>query len=478
MYVGVHKDVALFCTKYNDRYNLIQKFRGIDNDTLTYNSPIDFMESGLMDNTKEDVWHVDLPFNYSNDEATPFLINGKHIGANHGQPSAVMVVSKNHGKTFADIGSLWQDQAGVKFTLLRINNESVLTFLSQNVGESEERYSFVTTISGKLTYIENGINTSEIVVKKQSRAQLYRANRYLEKRIYVCENGNWSPMFFSGEYDLAEIREEYHLINPATICEDIRKSRPKDGYSSNVNLADYGKPMVNLKLKYRIMPSGEILCFFEANKLMNVQINHYYGVMFQEKLDVYGGGGYRILPKTKPFTCEEGDFDFNKPVALRGESYPSSVKFTPEYFENPNSPPDRVIDVFKDKDGNSKLGFACGFLPEFDCAPSVRKNNIEHAFNVVKTRKAYPCAVGVDVAKFRGIGYKKFFPMSDDNPAYTIDYDGKTYIYTHFIKQGKITLPIDGRVKLYEKSGNVEWFQDCTSLTISGSQGYAVFITE
>ena len=479
MLIYTTQDVVLFSTRFDDKHELIQKFRGFNNDTLTYNAPVDFMESGLKDGSTEDIFHVDIPLNYSNDEATPFKINGKHIGANHGQPSALIVICKNHGKTFADIGSVWQDEAGVKFTLLRINNESMLTFLSQNVGESESNYSFVTVATGNLTHVEDGVNTTDIIVEKQARGQLWRTNKYLEKRIYVFQNGEWTPMIFGGEYQMAEIREEYNIINPATVVEAVRKARPEGGYKSNVNLADYGKPMINLKLKYRVMPNGEVLCFFDGKKLMDVEITFFLGVMFQEKLDVYGGGEYRIIPKTKIATLEDGTFDFSKPVPLRNGKFPYKFDITTDYYENPDFPPDRIIDVFKDKEGQTKLGFSVGFLPIDDCAPEIRKNQLSRAVMMGGgSRKAYPFAVHANVNSIKGVGYKKFFPMKDENPVYTIDCDGKTYIYTHFVKQGTINLQIDGRVKLFEKGGDVEWGQDCTTLTISGSQGYAVFITE
>lgn len=477
MFVSTNCDVALFRTRFNDTHDLIQKFRGVNNQSIYYNAPVDFMEAGLIDNSKWDYWHVDIPFNYSNDEATPFIVNGCHIGANHAETCAVSVYSSSHDKTFADIGSLWVDEQGVKFTLLRVQDE-ILTFVSENTLDSEDRYVFVKKITGNLTYVENGCNSSCINVERQSIAYMSRSNRYLQKKVFVCKDGVWSPLFGGAECDLAEIREDYYIINPATVAKDLAQKRPKDGYAQNVDLANFGKPMIKLNLVYRVMPDGAILSFFNAETLMNVQVEYYYGVMFQEKLDIYGGGSYRIIPKTKPIETEEGIFDFPKPVALYGAPYPKSTKVLPKYFENPDFPPDRIIDMYKGKDGKYKLGFACGFLPLYDCAPQIRKNNLKYAVSIKFTRKAYPAAACGDISTLKGIGYKKFFTMTDDNPVYTVTHDGKTYIYAHFIKPGKTTLPIDGRVKLFEKGGDIEWFQDCSSLTVSGDKGYALFINE
>ena len=43
------------------------------------------------------------------------------------------------------------------------------------------------------------------------------------------------------------------------------------------------------------------------------------GAMFQEKLDIYGGGMFRYIPKLLPFNCPDGKFDFREifPQILR-----------------------------------------------------------------------------------------------------------------------------------------------------------------
>ena len=478
MFVGVKCDVALFRTRFNDTHDLIQKFRGVNNATLTYNAPVDFMEAGLIDNSKWDYWHVDIPFNYSNDEATPPVVNGTHIGANHGQPCAINVYCQNHGKTYADIGSLWQDQAGIKFTLIRVSDQDVLQFVSENVGESECKYNFIKTITGALTYISHGQNTTDIKIEKQFAGYLSRSNKYTLKKIYVYKDGAWMPLFGGAECEMAEIREEYDVVNPATVAEGLRAKRPQNGYTDNVDLSHYGKAMVKIKNVYRIMPDGAVVCMFDLEKVMNVHILSHMGLMYQEKLDAYGGGVFRIIPKTKPLDCPEGVFDFTKPVALYGKPFPAKKNITPEYFENPDSPPDRVIDMFKDMQGNYKLGFACGFLPLFDCAPEIRKNNLASAVNVKGTRKVYPNAAYGNIDKVKGVAYKKFFTMKDDNPVYTISHDGKRYIYANVIKQGTTTLPINSRVKLIDMGGDVTWYQDCNSLTITATNGHALFVTE
>ena len=74
MLVSAFKDVVLFCTQFNEQYNLIQKFCGFDY-SVRSNQPIDYMESGLMNRQKWDYWHIDKPFSISTDEAPPLFVN-------------------------------------------------------------------------------------------------------------------------------------------------------------------------------------------------------------------------------------------------------------------------------------------------------------------------------------------------------------------------------------------------------------------
>ena len=54
MFVGLHNDIVLFRTPINSTHDLVQKFRGFNNTTINHNAPIDFMEAGLIDNSKWD----------------------------------------------------------------------------------------------------------------------------------------------------------------------------------------------------------------------------------------------------------------------------------------------------------------------------------------------------------------------------------------------------------------------------------------
>ncbi len=470
---------ATLRTPFNEKYDLIQKFRGMETSSILYNQPVDFMESGLMQKDKWDYWHIDIPFALNTDEAVPAYVNDCFIGANHGHHGAVSVYAPAHRKTVADVGSLWKDDNGVKFTLMRVESEDHLLFLSENTGENVENYAFITKIEGKLVYLENGENTAEIRPEKHGATDLRRAIRYKDKRAVAFTNGKERVVFGEVSCDYAEIREEYEIINPATVAEALRVARPKGGYQKQPDLADYGQPMLSCKITYRIENDGTILSVFNYKKLMNVRFQRFMGIMYQEKLDVYKGGIWRYFPKALPFTTEEGTFDFSTPTPIVGQPFPRSMALTREYWQDNGSPCERAVDYFRDEKGYDKLAFASGFLPLYDGVPEIRNKQVSNVVSLKFTRKHYPTFADGDLTSVRGIGYKKYFtPTADKASYYKVTTEGKTFIYVDFFERTTLEIPVKGTPKCFEKSEGIAYKKENDKLVVTGEHGYGVFVEE
>ena len=478
MFVCLHQNEVLFKMKFNDKFDFVHKFRGINDYNISYNAPSDYTEVGLTQNA--DCWRIDIPFINATDEATPIHANDSFIGANHGHHGAVSVYAKNHDKTFADIGSVWTDDNGAKFTLLRVVNQEWLLFLSENVGASVDNYAFVTTITGKLTYLSGGVNKSAVEIEKQQVIDLRRANRYLRKEVYaITKDKEELVTFVADNCDYAEIREKYYIINPATIAEEITKNRPATGYASNPDLALFGTPMVSVENIYRILPDACVLTDFTYTVLADVKIDRILGVMAQEKRDVFHGGVYRYMPKTLPIKTSEGTFDFGSRVALSG-AYPSLKYVSEEYWENPDSPCERIVDYFKDAEGKDKMAFAIGFLPVYDGKPQIRKDNTTHSIMLYRTKKLYPTFASENKKRYHGVGYKKYFETQKDQASfYTVEFDKKTYLYADFFKNETLTVFLNDKTPiLLEKSANTSYYVENNDLIISSNKGFASFVLE
>ncbi len=480
MIVSCVREWILFRTRFNEKYDIVQQFTN-HYGALERNSQIDFLSSALIEKENGDHWNAPIVINQSNDEAPPMIINGHFIGGGHGEPCCIDVYSPLHGKTVRDVGAVYVDDEGTKYTLLRILNEDWLNLVSENIGESVTQYKFKMPAVGNLTYLSNGENTSKIIIKKQTdKAYLVRGIRHRQKKVVAYKDGIAETLYLnSTECDYGEIWESYDILNPATIAPELTARRPSDGYTHAPDLANYGDPMVSLDQKFIILPDGTILVDFEVKKLMNVRLDVCMGVMYQEKKDVFGGGIHRYLSKLKPLETSNGVFDFSTPLALRnGDYWPAWHTPQKNEWKDPNKPFDKIVDYFRDKDGKDKLGFACGYLPVYDGHPEKRKDIVNGSILLYKSRKAYPYfASGNQSSHFRGVAYRKFFDPEQRSSVYTIDHDGKKYIYFDIFENAQLNYNFNGDITLFEKD-NVDYKIENGVITVRGNKGHATFIEE
>ena len=292
--------------------------------------------------------------------------------------------------------------------------------------------------------------------------------------------------------DAAEIREVYEIINPATVAQAIRDNRPEGGYSQQPSLA-MGESMMIHRMTYRIQDDGTILCDFDHELTQPVHMPWYLGIMHQEKCDVFGGGVWRYIPKLLPFTAGGAAYDFSRPYNTTVGPMPGSKPLSADLWADPASPPNRQLDFIRRADGSCGAAFASGFLPVYDGEPAKRREQISDTGDMVASRKTYPTFAGgkaqirrpyrgdmngvMNITKLRGVAYKKYFHWEEMNAcAYTVDYDGSTYLYTDFFtpEETELRLAVAADAAVLEEKG-VSWHQSADCLAVRGGQGYAAF---
>ena len=224
-----------FRTAFSDEYDLVLVLHGLSS-IPERNCPVDFRLAALQRKGHPDIWHMDQVLAFSTDECSPMVIHGEDIGGNHGHPCALRVTAPGHGKTVGDVGTLWQDEGGMRFTLLRVENADGLLFLSENTGPSAMEYAFANRIAGALTCAETGERL--LPQSQQGGVQLTPAIRHIRREAVCLKDGVWQEIggWVQGA-DRAEIREEYEIINPATVARAIREGRPEGGYTLQPSLA-------------------------------------------------------------------------------------------------------------------------------------------------------------------------------------------------------------------------------------------------
>lgn len=486
-------DVA-FRTAFSDEYDLVQILRGLTS-TPYANHPVDFRAAGLQRRGHPDIWHLDQVLAFSTDECSPMVINGEDIGGNHGHPCAIRVHAPGHGKNVRDVGSLWADEAGLRFTLLRADSPDSLLLVSENIGSSVTAYHFADHVTGELRYVENGCHTEMICPRRQQGGvQLTPAIRHVRREAVCLTDGEWREI--GGDVtacECAEIREEYLIVNPATVAEALRAARPPRGYAVQPSLA-VGEPMMRHCMTYRIEPDGTILCDFEHQLLQPVHMPLYLGIMHQEKCDVYGGGVWRYIPKLRPFADHGRTLDFSRPYRTTADTMPSNRRLTAELWTEPLSPPDRQVDFIRRRDGTSAVAFASGFLPLYDGAPERRAAQIGEAATLVASCKTYPTFAGsganirhphregtdgaASFPHLRGVAYKKYFlPGQEGTSLYTVPYDGDTYAYMDFFADEPHRVRLDKPCAQTAEmlASTAKWTVTPECISAEGDAGYAVF---
>lgn len=470
---------ALFISKYDQNNNLILKLTNVSaRDDGVSNRPIDFLETGLAPNNCLDEWTSAPTLSINTDEAVPPFINDTPIGGNHGHPCAIEVLHYEHGKTCKDIGSVWVDEKGVVFYLVQVQNPDVLVFVSENVGESKDKYEFVLKVTGKLSFVRNALNTTPIIPEEQAVKFLCPAIKHEKLDVFAVIGNKKHRALKTTNADRAEIHEVYYIINPATVGPALEKARPNGGFEYNPIISDFGEKMLLHDATHCVLDDGTYLNDFYIERLTDVELTYYFGIMAQTRRDFFGGGVFRYMPKTLPFTTEQGTFDFSEPKNLTSK-FPSKHLLTKESWTDANNPPNRFIDLLRDENGHNKMGYACGYLPVYDGAPEIRKNNISSAVNIVATRKLYPVFVSDNHKTARGVGYKKYFNIEKDTAySYDITYNGVKYIYCDFFAPNCLNIKACGKIELLEISNNATYQVENGNLIVSSTSDkpqYAVF---
>ncbi len=467
-------DVA-FRTAFSPEFDLIQIMRGLKSVPGT-NSPVDFRLAALTQKEQSDIWHADRVLSFSTDECAPIVINGEDIGGNHAKLCCVRVISPAHGLNVTHTGGLFRDESGLRFTLLSVESEESLLFISENIGACETAYAFAGEIKGSLTSLENEIKQIKICAQK-SNVPLAPAIRHTERRVLCFKDGIWHEL--ADELrgcEAAEIRETYDIINPATVAEAVRQARPVGGYTIQP-LLNAGKAMLRHRMIYRFENDGTVTCSFDHERLTDVQVSCYLGIMHQFKCDAFGGGTARLIPNLKPIEYRGHLMDFSRPYMTSEATMPKELPLTRDMWQNPAYPPDRQLDLMLEKGGRARIAFASGFLPLYDGEPGVRAANTSEAGTLVKSCKTYPTFAGgmadFNLSHIRGVAYKKYFvPQYDDALAYTVPFGGDTYLYMDFFANEVRKMEIDSPYNLAkELLPGVSWSMEKGHIAVEAKEG-------
>ena len=472
-------------TDYDDTQDIVKIFSNATNNAWTNdtNKPVDFRRSYLI-NKSTPTTTLGTILGGSTDDAAPLHING-YIGANHGQPAGTQIKSNGHGKTYADIGSVWVDSNNKRFNLIRIIDANNLLFLTDYTGD-HAKYTFNSSIAtGNLTHFSDAVNTSDITVESVTTGvQIYSAlsNRSLSINCYL--NGVKTVITSDVTDQLCnyvDIDEKYSIVNPSYIVETIVDNKPVGGYTSNPDIT-LGVPIANYNMIYRTQGDGSVLSIFNHKILEDVNFGYYGGLQYVQRTNTYGKQ-YRYIPGSKPFTANGTLYNLAVPFDIVNQDPPNpAYSLVSSDWENPNLVPDRQIDYYRDGTDQDVLAFTTGFLPLYGGTISERNNNVGNAINIAK--KTYPRFIdskafettSAENYEIKGIAYRKYFNTKEDanslGSIYTIDHEGYTYAYLDFFSFGETQVNLSpelagNNAELVYKSENVSYTINDTGIAVN-----------
>ncbi len=370
------------------------------------------------------------------DDSTPWNINGTYIGANHGCSDIREVAQPRHGLTDAALGGAWRDSAGNAFFLIHIPTPDTLWFLSDNAG-SKTIWKFNTKLAGPI--LTNAASGATLAFQECRMAQLRPACRIrrqaylLNGQIPLPEN-QWTAGAF------LEIAEEYDIINPGSLLEDIR-AHPGQARDWT---APHLEGVIANRIVYRFYPGGATVVRHVSRALQEFQMG-YMGFVQSAKLHQGQFETHEYyIPKTRPFTLAGIAYDFQA-IQDYSQKLPQSLHFGAAYgnLADTNDPPGRFIQLLGARAGGGtirKFGYALGYSPVNGLTRrGERARHAETAINLYTTSKSYPHAVdrqfGLVVpagTEFDCTAYRQYF-----DPA---AFPGATCVYWH---------PDGGAIMLY-----------------------------
>lgn len=436
MLIHFNSEACVFMTDFDAEHDLLQVFRGMnDRRPLTQNAPVDYRMAGIKRKTTRDFWHPETVLSWATDEVPPVSIGradrtgNVEVGGNHCYEVCVEVTAPAHGLGLPAVGTVWTDDAGTPWTLLRVETPDRLLLIS-----SPEEFVFNKKIEGAL-------HAGDAVIAPASQsygASFVRNTRRTKMEVSALGENGWFRVYAYAE-NVAEacIHEEYDIVDPTSSARELVLRRPEGGYAEEPDIA-LGRTVAHVTNDYHIKGDGMIVSEHHTAPAPDYRVCWVMGIMYQEKCDL-GGGNWRWMPGLKPFD----GFDFTGSLVNTSVGpWVTKDSFVPnDAWLDPAEPPIRQIDFMRDATGAVRAAFAAGFLPILDAEPSFRASHCGEAITLAPTRKTYPTLVGSFCCRLNDpmpagrevafVGYRKYLaPSADGRYSFTIPYGGKEYTYS------------------------------------------------
>lgn len=329
-------------------------------------------------------------FKDSFDDISPVnLYDNRYIGGNHGWSVSYNVTKSAHGKSFADVGSVYTDSNSNDFVIIRIISDSVITVCARN--KATDGYSFDhPQPQGTLNYKSNGTNTGAITSFESARnLNLFNTVKLNSTRV-VCDT---KEVVADGSYwgqDIS-ITEDYDVFELDSVLAQLIANRPSGGYSSNPNLNSFAaNKLFNHSIVYQWKAPGKCTISHSFLAYRKLKFN-FHSIIQCSALTSTSAKIY--IPKSLPV----GGVDYR--LAGTYNAPASDVNIVQSAWEYPSNAPDRVLNFIT---GN--YGIHVGYVKDLGSSVD-RATLVNNAVRLATTKKIYPNAIDTNVVLESGSYY-------------------------------------------------------------------------
>ena len=382
----------------------------------------------------------------STDDATPYRYDTMIVGANHGficGRSTAMA----HGKTAADIGSVWST-GGIEYVLIDIISADTL-FIARRTSNASPP-----TGANTYTHVSGAASTASIATTATEQANQfypphanYRVQGFVDGQRVALANVTTTYQ------DNVSFVESYDLM----LRQDVI-----DWYiaTKGVGVQPSGNAAFNVSNTYRFDVEGGCTQFQHVVALragVSVQ-----DLMFMQSIRLFNQDGVirHCIPKALPFT--QSSVSYNYAAIDTGDTLGIQLDFTPARAVATGQLIDRGLMI------SDNFGQAIGFLPEQSAAPAERRtlatvkalrleSNNKWYFSLVD-KGSFNTAVG---DSWSAVGFRNFFRRDPARTCFNVVRTGKAiHLQADWHRAGidRIPMPADviGRdMVVVEKSDNV-----------------------
>lgn len=409
-------------TSFSATQDLVQKFNAFQNE-LFLNNVIGFRGVWLVSKSaSNDVssYEAGSRIATQGDDAAPIQYNQSFIGGNHGHSRMRIVTANGHGKTSVDIGSRYTNGASGTWHIVRVVDANTLWMIGTNSG-TDAIWNFQATLSGTLTHTSGGTNTANLIIGSATVGQLQPSVRSITKKILIDNN---VEIIADGVYSTNKVNmvDNYEIVNVSILINTLVANAGTAYTDKQLDAAfRTGATSVSIDYTYNVQSNGAIVIYSPTRNHTEIDITYFGGV--QAALTGSGILPTRLfyVPKALPITVGSATYDFRNREDLT--NLPTGqIDFDRAIWEDPNSPPERLVQYLRTTSNVVKVGFAIGYdLSKGDGKPEVRKDLTDSALVIFTSLKSYPRIFDDKLGNvsqnsyFQTVSYRHFFDASIEN---------------------------------------------------------------